>query len=980
MPLELFIANLSSRIRKTREGGRLFYVAHATLLVPGVLRGSKGPLFYPPDEVAANVRQWHGQPITNGHPRIDGDYVSAWTEGLQWSYWMGEVRNPVFNSKLKSELWFDYEHTKRIEPRIIQKLERGETIELSTGLFTKNYPVNNANFRGLPYTAVARHYKADHLAVLLNTRGACSLADGCGVLVNQLNSGPPAEETFLKGLFKGFFSRCKPSTGTVVNADSYFSSCPRDSGGHCAPSGASTGSASIPGGASGTEPIHGVKLYHGGTGEEGKFVTYYTTSHSMAQSYVGMHEDRFGKTGKAKVHEKNVTIARPAPAHVIETEAKKAGIDNEIYTPAGVFDGNLHGDHEVKKLVDSLKRKGYDGAMLEDIPYGGNGEVERAYITFTGAMKPQADAPTTVTQVNKPKSTTQPRPSYKVGDKVKSVLELSSVVLGTGGTGRAKWTDSQGNIHDVRKRPGGWHIVNSHQRGTEMDNDTVRRSFWDALGEMMGFIDTNGGSQDIRIAGGGDPSLQEPAANTYLSDKLDMTPEKACKILKDGMVHGKALTKRQRGMFGALCGKRRKPAANEGDEGEEINPVYHLMDGDEDFIDNADVSLQDRAMKVYRAFRDAHPVTYDSQTGMQDSYCTLREVFDDYVIYDEKGDLYRQSYSWDDRGEPVLEDDSTEVRAVTEYVTMEATTDEARELLLDELWPELTTNELTTSEFDTLWPELAAPEGLNINQTGDIDMAAKLNDFQRKQIVDGLVANCSCAGNMPWKGKTAQALSALSDETLMMMDQTRKALESNTTGTPINGFIDGNGNVHVQNAATKEWSYIPAGQRQQVPIAQPVGNQQGGGTQQTQGAGGQQVQTPAVPVVNAGGGGGGHPKTMEDWLKLAPVPNAAEMFQTVMEIHNNEKQRLVEEIIGNSSFADETHQQAAVQLYSGKEVPELRLIAASMPKKQEQVANNANGGGPIGNWLGAAGGFRRETPTINETPLLPPKYNFHNSN
>lgn len=37
---------------------------------------------------------------------------------------------------------------------------------------------------------------------------------------------------------------------------------------------------------------------------------------------------------------------------------------------------------------------------------------------------------------------------------------------------------------------------------------------------------------------------------------LDMTPDKACKILKDGTVHGKPLTSRQRGMFGAKCGER----------------------------------------------------------------------------------------------------------------------------------------------------------------------------------------------------------------------------------------------------------------------------------------------------------------------------------------------------------------------------------------------------------------------------------------
>ncbi|MEM2989558.1 MAG: DUF2213 domain-containing protein [Halobacteria archaeon] len=42
---------------------------------------------------------------------------------------------------------------------------------------------------------------------------------------------------------------------------------------------------------------------------------------------------------------------------------------------------------------------------------------------------------------------------------------------------------------------------------------------------------------------------------TLPSDKLDITPEKACKILKDGEVNGSPLTDDQRGMFGALCAK-----------------------------------------------------------------------------------------------------------------------------------------------------------------------------------------------------------------------------------------------------------------------------------------------------------------------------------------------------------------------------------------------------------------------------------------
>jgi hypothetical protein len=42
------------------------------------------------------------------------------------------------------------------------------------------------------------------------------------------------------------------------------------------------------------------------------------------------------------------------------------------------------------------------------------------------------------------------------------------------------------------------------------------------------------------------------------SSRLNITPEKACQILKDGQVRGHPLTDRQKGLFGVICGRRKK--------------------------------------------------------------------------------------------------------------------------------------------------------------------------------------------------------------------------------------------------------------------------------------------------------------------------------------------------------------------------------------------------------------------------------------
>jgi hypothetical protein len=123
-----------------------------------------------------------------------------------------------------------------------------------------------------------------------------------------------------------------------------------------------------------------IEVFHGGIPSKGNIVTYYTTSEKMAKSYADMSNDRFGSGGG--VHKSRITIENPAPESVINQIAQRLGMDIEHYTPASVFDCNLHDDSDVVRLVAILKKLGYDGAILDDIAYGEQIE-EKAYITFS---------------------------------------------------------------------------------------------------------------------------------------------------------------------------------------------------------------------------------------------------------------------------------------------------------------------------------------------------------------------------------------------------------------------------------------------------------------------------------------------------------------------------------------------------------------------------------------------------------------------
>jgi hypothetical protein len=54
--MELLTANFAGKVRERRMGGRDYLVAPLSLIVPGVLNGSQGPLYYPEEEIARNLR------------------------------------------------------------------------------------------------------------------------------------------------------------------------------------------------------------------------------------------------------------------------------------------------------------------------------------------------------------------------------------------------------------------------------------------------------------------------------------------------------------------------------------------------------------------------------------------------------------------------------------------------------------------------------------------------------------------------------------------------------------------------------------------------------------------------------------------------------------------------------------------------------------------------------------------------------------
>lgn len=192
--LQYLTVNLAkAKVRRVILNGRPYLVAPASLIVPGVLNGSDGALYYPPEEAGKTPHIWNQIPIVVYHPQVMGEAVSASHDHPSVvESRIGFLKNASYKDHLVSEAWFDEELTKnydvKLAPdiRIHPRLTRNEPIELSTGLHVDREPTPGFCPRtGRGYDAIARNYRPDHLAVLPDQKGACNIDDGCGIFMNM---------------------------------------------------------------------------------------------------------------------------------------------------------------------------------------------------------------------------------------------------------------------------------------------------------------------------------------------------------------------------------------------------------------------------------------------------------------------------------------------------------------------------------------------------------------------------------------------------------------------------------------------------------------------------------------------------------------------------------------------------------------------------------------------------------------------------
>jgi hypothetical protein len=193
----------TAQIRTETLAGREYTVVPVIALVEGVLQGANStePEFAAATEFGKFPSSWDGRPVVLRHPQIQGIYVSANLPQITEDFRMGSLYNTkVEDAKLKTEAWLDNARIAELGGEFLDALtsiQAGEVMNVSVGAFIDTRTATGI-FKGKQYSSRWENVIPDHLALLPDQVGACSLADGCGT--NRVAAAATAEGFALRNL------------------------------------------------------------------------------------------------------------------------------------------------------------------------------------------------------------------------------------------------------------------------------------------------------------------------------------------------------------------------------------------------------------------------------------------------------------------------------------------------------------------------------------------------------------------------------------------------------------------------------------------------------------------------------------------------------------------------------------------------------------------------------------------------------------
>ncbi len=187
----------ASAVSKT---GATYTIKDVCGAVDGIVMNA---MLYPGDQLAAGVASLEGKPAPAGHPKnAAGQHISALNGEALASAWCGAyARNARHEAGRTLVDVVVNEAQAKAHPDGIKLVERLDAalngsnvdpIHVSTGLFVEAITANGES-GGKAYTRIATNLQYDHLALLLNERGAGTPDDGVGMFLNAAGQAEEVE-------------------------------------------------------------------------------------------------------------------------------------------------------------------------------------------------------------------------------------------------------------------------------------------------------------------------------------------------------------------------------------------------------------------------------------------------------------------------------------------------------------------------------------------------------------------------------------------------------------------------------------------------------------------------------------------------------------------------------------------------------------------------------------------------------------------
>ena len=171
--------------RRESLGGKDYIVAQGVPLVEGVLNGR----FVSAEEFGAFINDWNGVPVVMRHPKENGGSARVPKPDVPV---IGKFYGAKLDGKrLVGEYWLEADQLDNPDGEmVLSRISAQKPSETSTGYWAESIP-SVGNWNGRDFAFVDQNIHPDHIALLPDEIGACSLEDGCGMNRNAKQKGGP---------------------------------------------------------------------------------------------------------------------------------------------------------------------------------------------------------------------------------------------------------------------------------------------------------------------------------------------------------------------------------------------------------------------------------------------------------------------------------------------------------------------------------------------------------------------------------------------------------------------------------------------------------------------------------------------------------------------------------------------------------------------------------------------------------------------